>query len=171
MKDINAVFVLVVLFFTVIGRGYAENFFSADSVRCYPGLINIFEVGDRYYWQVADSLYGRDFLVTTTLLKGAAREKRYSEQRYGYAGDRLDVQIFRIIKQDGKLLFIQPFMQDVVADTLNELTDILRQRGEGSVVAELEIKTEGLEGALVEVTALCRNRKAEGYYKISIQAS
>lgn len=157
MKDINAVFVLVVLFFTVIGRGYAENFFSADSVRCYPGLINIFEVGDRYYWQVADSLYGRDFLVTTTLLKGAAREKRYSEQHYGYAGDRLDVQIFRIIKQDGKLLFIQPFMQDVVADTLNELTDILRQRGEGSVVAELEIKTEGLEGALVEVTDLLKS--------------
>ena len=35
----------------------------------------IYEIGDRYYWQIADTLYGRDFLVTTTLLKVLLVEK------------------------------------------------------------------------------------------------
>ncbi len=169
MKGFYCLFILMLLIFACMGKGHAEKrkevvsvkefFLSTDSVKYSPGLLNVFETSGHYYWQVADSLLGRDFLVTTTLLKGSAREKRYSEQRYGYAGDRLDAQLFRIVKREGKLFLIQPFVQDVVADTLNEIACIARQRGEGSILTELEIKAESSEGILVEVTGLLEDNE------------
>ncbi|NCE73147.1 zinc-dependent metalloprotease [Odoribacter sp. Z80] len=170
MKNFYVVSVLVVSFLVCAGKGKAEErgegvsvkefFLSADSVKCHPGLLNVFESGGHYYWQIADSLCGRDFLVATTLLKGAAREKRYPDQRYGYAGDRLDVQLFRMVRRDGKLYLIQPFIQDVVADTLNELACIARQTGEGCVLAELGIEAEDADGVLVEVTELLEDNES-----------
>ena len=34
---------------------------QSQASKYYGGLLPIYEIGDRYYWQIADTLYGRDF--------------------------------------------------------------------------------------------------------------
>ena len=133
--------------------------------RCYEGLLSIYEIGNKYYWQIVDSLYGRDFLVTTTLLKGSACEKRYTEQRYGYAGDRLDVCFFRLKRRGDDILMLQPFLQDKVNGNANDLRDIVQQKGEGAVVECLKAVARDENKVLVEITDLLE--KNESYFGLA----
>ncbi|MEF2792752.1 MAG: DUF5117 domain-containing protein, partial [Alistipes dispar] len=83
-------------------------------MRFTAGLLSLGQVGNRHFWFVADSLDGRDLLVTTTLLKGSARKKRYPDQRYGYAGDRLDARLLHFEKSEGRLLITLPGQRERV---------------------------------------------------------
>ena len=62
----------------------------------------------RYYLDLPSRFLDRDFLVTTTILEASARSRRYGEQRYGYAGDRLDAQVVRMKRVGQELLLLQP---------------------------------------------------------------
>ena len=53
-----------------------QALFPDETVRFTAGLLSLGQVGNRHFWFVADSLDGRDLLITTTLLKGSARKKR-----------------------------------------------------------------------------------------------
>lgn len=159
-------FIVIVWLLSVgIGTAYGEEkkvisakeFFTTRKFVYYPGLLNVFSAEGHYYWQIPERLCGRDFLVTTTLLKGAAREKRYAEQRYGYAGDRLDARLFRMERQDDKLLLLQPFLQDWEVDSLREFSKISGQRATGCCLAELNILAEDARGLLVEITDLLKD--------------
>ena len=135
---------------------------QSQASKYYGGLLPIYEIGDRYYWQIADTLYGRDFLVTTTLLKGSACQTRYSEQRYGYGGDRLDVCIFRLKKRGDDILMLQPFMQDIVHGNSGGVSDIVKQKGEGAVVECLKVVARDEYEVLVDITDLLE--KNESYF-------
>ncbi len=142
--------------------GIAE-FFQQQSDRspiCYNGILPVYEVAHKYYWQIADTLCGRDFFVTTTLLKGSACEKRYTEQRYGYAGDRLDICFFRFKKQNNEILMLQPFMQDFVNSTDKGVCDLIRQKGEGSVVQRLKMVARNQDCVLVDITDLLEDNES-----------
>lgn len=101
-----------------------QTLFPEKSVQFTPGLLGLGQAGEHRFWFIADSLVGRDLLVTTTLLKGSARRKRYPDQRYGYAGDRLDARLLRIERCAEKLYFTLPEQRnEVVAATLTILME------------------------------------------------
>ena len=91
-----------------------QALFPDETVRFTAGLLSLGQVGNRHFWFVADSLDGRDLLITTTLLKGSARKKRYPDQRYGYAGDRLDARLLHFEKSEGRLLITLPGQRERV---------------------------------------------------------
>ena len=88
--------------------------FSGRNGAIHRRSVESRQVGNRHFWFVADSLDGRDLLVTTTLLKGSARKKRYPDQRYGYAGDRLDARLLHFEKSEGRLLITLPGQRERV---------------------------------------------------------
>lgn len=62
---------------------------NGQSYERVAGMITSYQQNGRYYWEIPDSLEGRHFMMTVTILKGAARQRRIEDQKYGYANDML----------------------------------------------------------------------------------
>lgn len=68
------------------------------------GIFNVHKVGDKYYFEIADSLLGRDILIVTRIAQGAAGIRpEYS----GYSGDQVGNTIIRFEKGPEHKLFLR----------------------------------------------------------------
>lgn len=81
-----------------------------SSVEVIPGMFTIYRNGDRLYWEVPDSLLGREFAVTTTILAAPARPYRDMEKKFGYAGDMIGPVFFSLRKQGDELWMVDPLL-------------------------------------------------------------
>ena len=91
------------LYFHSVAQQEINAFFnsrpSEDSLKVIPGMFTTYRQGERIFWEIPDSLFGRDMLVTTTILESAALKKREEDRRYGYSGDLFGPLIVRFQKE------------------------------------------------------------------------
>src|SRR5688500_6200998 len=79
------------------------------------GLFTIHKVEDKYYFEIPDSLLGRDLLVVGRIAQGAAGVR---PGYIGYAGDQIGNTIIRFEKGPGHKLFLRRITyQDHAGDT------------------------------------------------------
>jgi hypothetical protein len=89
------------------------------------GLFFVHKVEDKYYFEIPDSVLGRDLLVVGRIAQGAAGVR----QGYtGYAGDQIGSTIIRFEKGPGHKLFLRRITyQDHAGDTTNAMyTAVIR---------------------------------------------
>ncbi|MFZ6011754.1 MAG: DUF5117 domain-containing protein, partial [Bacteroidota bacterium] len=68
------------------------------------GMFKIHKVEDNYYFEIPDSLLGRDILVVSRIARGAAGVRPgYT----GYAGDQIGTRVIRFEKGPGHKLFLR----------------------------------------------------------------
>jgi hypothetical protein len=76
------------------------------NARTGMGLFTVHKVDDKYYFEIADSILGRDILVVSRLAKAAA-DMRVRGSMGGYAGDELNENVLRFEKGPNNKLFVR----------------------------------------------------------------
>ncbi|MBC7946331.1 MAG: zinc-dependent metalloprotease [Chitinophagaceae bacterium] len=69
-----------------------------------PGLFTVHKVEDKYYFEIGDSLLGRDILIVNRISKSAAGFRTFGQ---GYAGDEIGRNVVRFEKGPNNRLFIR----------------------------------------------------------------
>ena len=81
-----------------------------------PGMFTTYRSGKHIYWEIPDSLIGREFAVTTTILTAPARPDRDMEKKFGYSGDMIGPVFFSFRKQGDELWMIDPQHERIIED-------------------------------------------------------
>ena len=72
--------------------------------RTQRGLFTVHYLHDRYYWEIPDSLLGRDILVVNRIARSAAGDRN---QMLGYAGDEIGSNVIRFERGPSHRLFMK----------------------------------------------------------------
>ena len=69
---------------TASGQIMSDGTLPPDT-KVTKGMFDTYETSDKMYWSVPDSLFDREYSVTTTILSAPESPDRGSETKYGYA--------------------------------------------------------------------------------------
>ncbi|HEY0743962.1 MAG TPA: zinc-dependent metalloprotease [Chryseosolibacter sp.] len=116
------------------------------------GLFTVHKVNDNYYFEVPDSLLGREILVVGRIAQGAAGVRPgYT----GYAGDQIGSTIIRFEKGPGHKLFLRRITyQDHAGDTSHAMYDAVVRSNLQPLVASFGIGAYSPTGkaSVIEIT-------------------
>lgn len=116
------------------------------------GFFNVYAQNNQYYLEIPEKMLGRDILSSITILRGAARQERKTEMRFGYGGDSVFDKLIRFVKKDGKINLTAPpifYHQDstyLYHDYFNSL--------EGDIIASFPILAEETGSYLIDITRM-----------------
>lgn len=116
------------------------------------GLFTVHKVDDNYYFEIPDSLLGRDLLVVTRIARGAAGIRPgYS----GYAGDQVGTTVIRFEKGPSNNLFLRRIsFADNIGDSTNSMFNAVVRSNLQPLAASFGISayTPNHKGSVIEVT-------------------
>ena len=94
-------------------RPYAE--IITAKAKTENGFFKVHKIEEKYYFEIADSLLGRDILVVNRIGKAAAENRVQSQ---GYAGDQIGENVLRFEKGPGHKIFLKKIsFREVSSDT------------------------------------------------------
>ncbi|WP_292270723.1 zinc-dependent metalloprotease [Butyricimonas sp.] len=128
-----------------------------EALEVATGMFTTYRQGKQVFWEIPDSLFGRDMLVTTTILEAAAVKQRDESQRYGYAGDLIGSTIVRFRKEAHKVLLELPLCDRLETMSEEGVCCVAQQRGNVMFYGELPVLAVASGAVLVEVTDLLMN--------------
>lgn len=76
------------------------------------GMLTVHKVEEKYFFEIPDSLMGRDILIVNRLSKAAAGMRNFF---FGYAGDKIGDNVIRFEKGPNKNVFIRLISYDEMA--------------------------------------------------------
>lgn len=132
------------------------------------GLFKVHQIENKFYYEIPDSLLGKDMLMVTTIAKTA--------DRIGYGGERTNTLMLRWEKNNDDILLKVVSVNNYAADSLPIATAVKNSNLE-PILQKFDIKSRGTDstGIVIEVTdlfnkdvqalGLQRNRRTE--YKVS----
>lgn len=132
------------------------------------GLFKVHQIENKFYYEIPDSLLGRDMLMVTTIAKTA--------DGIGYGGERTNTLMLRWEKNNDDILLKVVSVNNYAADSLPIATAVKNSNLE-PILQKFDIKSRGTDstGIVIEVTdlfnkdvqalGLQRNRRTE--YKVS----
>ena len=116
------------------------------------GLFTVHKVEDNYYFEIPDSLLGRDLLIVSRIAQGAAGVRPgYT----GYAGDQIGSRIIRFEKGPGHKIFLRRITyEEQAGDTSNAMYDAVVRSNLQPLVAAFGIGaySPNGKGRVIEVT-------------------
>ncbi|WP_304516629.1 zinc-dependent metalloprotease [Cecembia rubra] len=128
------------------------------------GLFKVHEIEGKYYYEIPDSLMGREMLIVTTIAKTA--------DGIGYGGERTNTLLVRWDKNGDNILLKVVSYSNTAADSLPIFTAV-RSSNLEPILQKFDIKSKSKDGngAVIEVTdlfnkdvqalGLPRNRRTE----------
>ena len=149
---IGAIFMAVVCTCLYGQQPDIAAFFKEEaSVEVIPGMFTTYRSNGRIYWEVPDSLIGREFVVTTTILAAPARPDRDMEKKFGYSGDMIGPVFFSFRKHGNELWMLDPQHERVIEDPEGVYAKIAARRGNERLYKILPVKAKNPESNLVEI--------------------
>jgi hypothetical protein len=116
------------------------------------GLFTVHKVDDNFYFEIPDSLLGRDLLVVSRIAQGAAGLRPgYT----GYAGDQIGSRIVRFEKGPGHKLFLRRITyEEQAGDSTNAMYDAVVRSNLQPLVAAFGIGaySPNGKGRVIEIT-------------------
>jgi len=114
------------------------------------GLFNMYKVESKYYYEIPDSLLGREMLVVTRLAKTPANVKVPYEQ---YGGEEANEQVWKWEKHDKQVMLRVPSFA-IKADSTTDMYRSVKNSNLDAVLASFEIKAfnKDTTGVLIDVT-------------------
>ena len=145
--------------FPLAAQQEIEDFFVSqegrDSLIRIPGMFTTYRLGERVYWEIPDSLQGRDMIITTTILEAAALKKRVEDKRYGYSGDFFGPTIVCFQKEGNQVLLQGPLCDRLGIDvSRGGIHFVAEQRGDTGLYEVLPVLAKSSSSVLIEVTDL-----------------
>lgn len=129
-----------------------EKFFK-DEVNTKIGLFTIHSSKGKYYFEITDSIYGKDLLVVTRISKAPAALR---SGFIGYAGDHLNTAVVRFEKGvNGKILLRKVLSVERSNDTLGMYQSVQRSSFM-PILASFDIKAALSDSSkvLIDITKL-----------------
>ncbi len=132
------------------------------------GLFKVHQIENKYYYEIPDSLLGRDMLMVTTIAKTA--------DGIGYGGERTNTLMLRWEKNNDDILLKVVSVSNYAADSL-PIAIAVRNSNLEPILQKFDIKSRGTDstGIVIEVTdlfnkdvqalGLQRNRRTQ--YKVT----
>lgn len=103
------------------------------------GLFLVHKVENKYYFEIADSLVGRDILVVNRISKAAAGMRNIF---FGYAGDQIGSGVIRFDKGPGDKLFLKKVSFDEISkDSTQAMYKAVANSNVLPIVATFDIKS------------------------------
>ncbi len=114
------------------------------------GLFNTYKVEGKYYYEIPDSMLGREMLVVTRLAKTPADIKVPNEQ---YGGEEANEQVWKWEKHD-KQVFIRVPSYSIRADSTSDMYRSVKNSNLDAVLASFDIKAYNKDttGVVIDVT-------------------
>ncbi|HRQ51852.1 MAG TPA: DUF5117 domain-containing protein, partial [Agriterribacter sp.] len=116
------------------------------------GLFWVHKVDDKYYFEIADSLLGRDILVVNRISKAAAGMRNFF---FGYAGDQIGSNVIRFEKGPGDKLFLKKVSFDEISkDSTQPMYRSVNNSNVLPIVATFDIKALPTDstGTVIDLT-------------------
>lgn len=120
-------------------------------VEVIPGMFTTYRSDKHIYWEIPDSLIGREFAVTTTILAAPARPDRDMEKKFGYSGDMVGPVFFSFRKQGDELWMMDPQHERVIEDPEGMYAKIAAQCGNERLYKILPVKARNQKSSLIEI--------------------
>ena len=111
------------------------------------GLFDVHKVKDKYYYEINDSLFGREMLMVTRISKTASG--------IGFGGGKQNTQVLRWQKKDAKILLRVVSHNIVASDSLPVSEAVLNSNFE-PILYSFKIESKGIDSisTLIDVTKL-----------------
>jgi Met-zincin/Domain of unknown function (DUF5117)/Domain of unknown function (DUF5118) len=110
------------------------------------GLFAVHKVDDKYYYEIVDSLFGREMLNVTRIAKTA--------DKIGYGGEEINEQVLRWQRKEKKVLLRVVSYNNVASDSL-PIAESVRNSNFEPIVQSFDIKAFGKDSSVViEITPL-----------------
>ncbi len=117
-----------------------------DSAFSRTGLFTVHKVGDKWYFEIADSLFDHEILVVTRFSKSPAGSRNYG-------GEEVNEQTIRWEKGPSDVVFMRIVTEvNVAADSSQPIARAVRNSNLDPIAEAFEIKTYGKESVVIEVT-------------------
>ena len=119
------------------------------------GLFTIHKSGDKYYFEIPDSILGRELLLTTWLVKVPGGSPKFG-------GEIMNTKTILFEKQRGNKIGLSVVTTVSQSDTTNVISKAVRNSNLNSVAFLFDVKARGLQGAtsLIEVTDLLQKENS-----------
>lgn len=107
-----------------------------DKAISHPGLFTVHKVDDKWYFEIPDSVFDRDILVST----------RYSRTAAGgnYGGEQVNVQTIRWEKGPANTVFLKVLtIVNVAADSSQPIAQAVTNSNMNPIAAEFDVKAYG----------------------------
>jgi hypothetical protein len=114
------------------------------------GLFNTYKVDGKYYYEIPDSLFGREMEVITRLLRTPAGLKTFGQQ---YGGEAQNDQVWKWERHD-KQVFIRVPSYSIRADSTSDMYQSVKNSNLSAVLAAFDIKAfnKDTTGVVIDVT-------------------
>jgi len=121
-----------------------------EKTKVNKGLFNTYKVDGKYYYEIPDSVLGREMLVVTRLAKTPANIKVSNEQ---YGGEEANEQVWKWEKHD-KQVFLRVPSFSIRADSTSDMYKSVKNSNLDAVLASFEVKAYNKDttGVVIDVT-------------------
>ncbi|MEX0906061.1 MAG: zinc-dependent metalloprotease [Balneolaceae bacterium] len=111
------------------------------------GLFNVYHDDDKYYWEIPDSLLGRELLMVSRIAR--------TPSGISYGGMKNNTQVLRWEKRDKKVLLRRVSFENTASDTL-PIYEAVRNSNFEPILASFNIEAlnEDSTGSVIDVTSL-----------------
>jgi len=128
-----------------------------DKAITKKGLFTIHKVEDKWYFEIADSLLGRDILIVNRLSKAGAGMRNYF---FGYAGDQIGNNVVSFEKGPGNKIFLKKISFDEMSkDSMQPMYRAVMNSNIQPIVAAFDIAAFNKDstGSIIEMTSYINN--------------
>lgn len=118
------------------------------------GLFTVHKVDDKYYFEIPDSLFGREILVVNRISKAAAG-MRGTGSFFGYGGDQIGQNVIRFEKGPNNKVFLRTIsFAEYAKDSTSPMFTAVTNSNVQPIAAAFDIKALGKDstGAVIDVT-------------------
>lgn len=141
-------------------RKYLQSTPGNDTLHCVEGMFNTYVKNGRYYWEIPDSLQGRDMMIAAVIAEGNRWKAPSPDRKYGYGGDQIGGPL--VVRFEGKadkagLSLVVPFWRRLPLDTANSLCAVSDNGGGQAEIFSFDYLAKGERSGLIEVTSLFKS--------------
>ena len=118
------------------------------------GLFTVHKLEDKYYFEIADSLFGREILVVNRISKASAG-MRSPGSFFGYGGDQIGQNVIRFEKGPNNKIFLRSISYaEYAKDSTSPMFASVTNSNIQQIAAAFDIKSLGKDssGAVIDIT-------------------
>ncbi|MGQ0737940.1 MAG: zinc-dependent metalloprotease [Bacteroidota bacterium] len=118
------------------------------------GLFWVHKVEDKYYFEIADSLFGREILVVNRISKAPAG-MRSGGSFFGYSGDQIGQNVVRFEKGPNNKIFLRNIsFAEYAKDSTSPMFTSVTNSNIQQIAASFDLKSLGKDssGAVIDIT-------------------
>ena len=126
-----------------------------DKAVTSPGMIKVHKIEQKYFFEIADTLLGRDILMVSRISKSGAGVRGLM---MGYAGDQINENVIRFEKGPNHKLFIRSIsFEERSSDSAGMYRSVINSNIQ-PILSSFDIKAyakdsiSGIKGSVVEMT-------------------